>query len=77
MGMTKPEDIDDMLSELSTPGLDEDIAAQKKYIEQLLNRNKSTADQEEQELQKCFDQLKAGSTMNSKQFEDSVSEISD
>jgi hypothetical protein len=33
MGMTKPEEIDDMLSELSTPGLDEDIAAQKKYIE--------------------------------------------
>lgn len=27
MGMTKPEQIDDMLSELSTPGLDEDIAA--------------------------------------------------
>jgi len=32
--MTKPEDIDDMLSELSTPGLQEDdLAAQKRYID--------------------------------------------
>ncbi len=36
--MTKPEDIDDLLSELSTPGLD-DIEAQKRYIDSLLNRN--------------------------------------
>ena len=30
--MTKPEDIDDMLSEISTPGLD-DLSAQKAYID--------------------------------------------
>lgn len=43
-GMTRPEDIDDMLSELSTPGLGEDdLAAQKRYIDSLINRGKQNA----------------------------------
>jgi hypothetical protein len=29
-----------MLSELSTPGLDQDLAAQKKYIDSLINKGK-------------------------------------
>lgn len=42
-GMTRPEEIDDMLSELSTPGLNEDLAAQKRYIDNLINKGKRDA----------------------------------
>lgn len=62
----KPEEIDDMLSELSTPNFDEDVAAQKKYIEQILSRGRG--EKEEQDLQECFDSLKKGS--NYKNFDD-------
>ena len=51
--MTKPEEIDDMLSELSTPGFQEDdFAAQKRYIESLLNGKAKalTVDKEEMDL---------------------------
>lgn len=36
-------EIDDMLSELSTPGLGDDLQAQKKYIDELINRGKKQA----------------------------------
>jgi len=41
-GMTKPEDVDDLLSELSTPGLqDFDFVAQRRYIENLSQQSVS------------------------------------
>ncbi len=42
-----------MLSEISTPNFENDLAAQKKYIEQILNRGRG--EKEEQDLQDCFD----------------------
>ena len=57
---TREEEIDDMLSELSTPGLGDDLAAQKKYIDDLINKGKKqafqelTVDKEEQDLEECF-----------------------
>lgn len=67
----KLEEIDDMLSEISTPGLDQDLAAQKRYIDSLLNKPR-----EEVDLEDCFEKLKQGSKMGAKEFDDSVSEYS-
>lgn len=84
--MTRPEDIDDMLSELSTPGLGDDLAAQKKYIDDLINKGKKQAfqdiqatagDKEEQDLHNLFNDLKAGSGMAGQKFDDIVSEMSE
>lgn len=35
-----------MLSELSTPGLGDDLQAQKKYIDELINRGKRQAQED-------------------------------
>jgi hypothetical protein len=63
-----------MISEISTPGLDVDLAAQKRYIDSLLNRGKE--DKEESDLHKCFEDLKSGAAMGKQEFDDSVSEYS-
>jgi hypothetical protein len=42
----REEEIDDMLSELSTPGLGDDLQAQKKYIDELINRGKRQAQED-------------------------------
>ena len=42
----REEEIDDLLSELSTPGLGDDLQAQKKYIDELINRGKKQAHQD-------------------------------
>lgn len=60
-----------MLSEISTPGLDYDPVAQKLYIDSLMNKAR-----EEVDLEECFEQLKTGSKMGAKEFDDSVSEYS-
>lgn len=78
--MTKPEDVDDMLSELSTPGLqDIDFAAQRLMIENLSRHSESrlTVDKEELDLQECFKQLQGGSGLKEKEFDDAVSQMSE
>ena len=61
-----------MLSEISTPNFENDLAAQKKYIEQILNRGRG--EKEEQDLQDCFDSLKKGSNYKADDFEDQLSQ---
>jgi hypothetical protein len=74
-GMMKLEDVDDMLSELNTPGLqDVDFSAQRKVLESLgVGPSSAPKDKEETDLEDLFKQLQSKSGMQEREFDDAVS----
>jgi hypothetical protein len=68
---------DDLLSEVSTPGLDIDLDVQKKYIDSLLNRRQETenqANRNEEELKSLLNEFEKASEISETHSQQSMSQ---